>query len=155
MGRVSSRAVSRLSRSSRLCGIHGVFWVGRIFSCFFSSIFFLRTHTACCKYEAAYCPIYLLLVMRSFFAFREKIPLHNEERPRERSDRGRFFPIGKKASSYRGAYRVPLFICPFVCKPGIYGTGRVWANAWDVLRRAQSRVGCGRRAAVSFVVCFG
>ena len=33
----------------------------------------------------------------------------NEARPRERSDRGRFLPIGKKASSYRGAYRVPLF----------------------------------------------
>ena len=33
----------------------------------------------------------------------------NEARPRERSDRCRFLPIGQKASSYRGAYRVPLF----------------------------------------------
>ena len=33
----------------------------------------------------------------------------SEARPRERNDRGRFPPIGKKASSYRGAYRVPLF----------------------------------------------
>ena len=33
----------------------------------------------------------------------------NEARPRERSDLGRFMPYGKKASSYRGAYRVPLF----------------------------------------------
>ena len=33
----------------------------------------------------------------------------NEARPRERSDRGRFFPLGKEASSYRGAYRVQLF----------------------------------------------
>ena len=40
-------------------------------------------------------------------------------------------------------------------KPGIYGSGRVWANAWDVFRHAQSRVGRGRRAAVDFVVCFG
>ena len=32
-----------------------------------------------------------------------------EARPRERSDRGRFLPLGKKAYSYRGAYRVPLF----------------------------------------------
>ena len=32
----------------------------------------------------------------------------NEARPRERSDRGRFFPWGKEASSYRGAYRVSL-----------------------------------------------
>ena len=41
-------------------------------------------------------------------------------------------------------------------KPGIYGGSvRVWANAWDVFRRAPSRVGRGRRAAVNFVVCFG
>ena len=33
----------------------------------------------------------------------------NEARPRERSDRGIFLPIGRKATSYRGAYRVPLF----------------------------------------------
>ena len=33
----------------------------------------------------------------------------NEARPRERIDRGRFLPLRKKnASSYRGAYRVPL-----------------------------------------------
>ena len=30
-----------------------------------------------------------------------------------------------------------------------------WANAWNVFRRAPSRVGRGRRAAVNFVVCFG
>ena len=37
--------------------------------------------------------------------------IFDEARARERSDRGpsRFLPIGKKASSYRGAYRVPLF----------------------------------------------
>ena len=40
-------------------------------------------------------------------------------------------------------------------KPGIYGSGRVWANAWDVFRRTPSRGGRGRRAAVDFVVCFG
>ena len=38
---------------------------------------------------------------------------------------------------------------------GIYGSGRVWANAWDVFPRVPSRVGRGRRAAVDFVVCFG
>ena len=32
---------------------------------------------------------------------------------------------------------------------------RVWAAAWDVFRRAPSRVGRGGRAAVDFVVCFG
>ena len=40
-------------------------------------------------------------------------------------------------------------------KPGIYGSGRVWANAWDVFRRAPSRGGRGRRVAVDSVVCFG
>ena len=33
----------------------------------------------------------------------------NEERPRERSGRGRFLHLGIKTASYRGAYRVPLF----------------------------------------------
>ena len=40
-------------------------------------------------------------------------------------------------------------------KPWIYGSERVWANAWDVFRRMLSRVGRGRRAAVDFVACFG
>ena len=40
-------------------------------------------------------------------------------------------------------------------KPGIYGSGRVWANAWDVFPRMPSRVGRGRQGAVDFVVCFG
>ena len=42
----------------------------------------------------------------------------NEVRPRERSDRGSFLPLDKKASSYRGAYSVPLFslsVCLSVC----------------------------------------
>ena len=40
-------------------------------------------------------------------------------------------------------------------KPGIYGSGRVWAIAWDLFRRTPSRGGRGRRAAVDFVLCFG
>ena len=41
-------------------------------------------------------------------------------------------------------------------KPGIYGgSARVWATSWDAFRRAPSRVGRGRCAAVDFVVCFG
>ena len=40
-------------------------------------------------------------------------------------------------------------------KPGIYASGRVWANEWDVFRRILSRGGRGRRAAVDFVVYFG
>ena len=39
-------------------------------------------------------------------------------------------------------------------KLGIYGIGRVWANAWDVCFRAPSRGGRGRWADVGFVVCF-
>ena len=101
----------------------------------------------------------------------------NEARPRERSHRGRLLPLDKKAFSYRGAYRVPLFkesacVCQCMCKircvlliaravrghfhtTGIYGNGRVWGNAWGVFRRAPSQGGRGRRAAVDFVVCFG
>ena len=90
LGTCFSRAVSRWSRSPGCCGFRGVFWVGRIFFVFF----FLRTHTACCKYEAASCLIYL--------------STSNEARPRERSDRCRFLPL-KTTSSYLGAYRVPLF----------------------------------------------
>ena len=40
-------------------------------------------------------------------------------------------------------------------EPGIYGIGRVWANAWDVFYRMSSRVARGGGAAVDFVVCFG
>ena len=44
----------------------------------------------------------------------------NEARARERNDRGCFLPLGKKNSSYRGVYRVPLFnlsvgVCECVC----------------------------------------
>ena len=35
-------------------------------------------------------------------------------------------------------------------KSGIYGSGRVWANAWDVFRRETSRGGRGRRAVADF-----
>ena len=48
----------------------------------FSVIFFLRTHTAYCTYEAASCLIYL--------------STSNEARPREQSDRGRFCLQEKK-----------------------------------------------------------
>ena len=37
-------------------------------------------------------------------------------------------------------------------KSGIYGSGRVWANAWNVFRRSPPRSGRGRRAAVDLVV---
>ena len=54
----------------------------------------------------------------------------------------------------RGFYSLrDLFEADFH-KPGIYGSGRVWANAWDFFRRTPCRGGRGRRAAVYFVVRF-
>ena len=40
-------------------------------------------------------------------------------------------------------------------KLGIYGSGSVWANAWIVFCRMQSRVERGRRAGVDFAVGYG
>ena len=40
-------------------------------------------------------------------------------------------------------------------KPGVYGSGQVWANAWDVFRRKPCRGGRGRRDAVDDVMCSG
>ena len=69
-----------------------------------------------------------------------------KNRPRERSDRGRFCHRQlRELYSYEADFH----------KPGIYGSRRVWVNARDVLRRAPSRGGRGRRAAVDIVVCFG
>ena len=71
-------------------------------------------------------------------------------------------------------YLITLSVCVSVCmcnirrfywsrelyeadfhKLGIYGSGRVWANAWGVFHRAPSRGGRGHRVAVDFAVCFG
>ena len=60
MGRVSSHAVSRWSRSLGCCGFRGVFRVRRDFV--FVGGEFLRTHSACCKREAAlpHLPLFFL-----------------------------------------------------------------------------------------------
>ena len=52
-------AVSRWSRWPGCCGFRGVLWVRQDFRVF-CKFFFLRTHTACCKYEAAlpHLPLY-------------------------------------------------------------------------------------------------
>ena len=53
------------ARRLEVVAVAGLMWVswcvfgGVDFSCFFSTCFFLRTHTACCKYQAASCLIYL------------------------------------------------------------------------------------------------
>ena len=86
-------------------------------------------------------------------------------------------PIRQKKPLHTGMrtglrYLISLSVCLCMCnirrfywlrelyetdchKLGIYGSGRVWANAWDVFRRTPSRGGHSRRAAVDFVVCFG
>ena len=72
---------------------------------FFPTFFLLRTHTACCKYAAASCLIYL--------------STSNEARPRERSDRGRPLPLRQKKPLHTGVrkgchYLVCLSVCPSV-----------------------------------------
>ena len=62
-----TRVTSFLACRLELDAVAGLLWLswcvlgeGADFSVFFSSIFFfLRTHTACCKHEAASCLIYL------------------------------------------------------------------------------------------------
>ena len=76
-----------------------------------------------------------------FSLFSELFAVKN--RPRVRSDRGRLCH-----RKLRELYEADFY------KPGIYGSGRVWANAWDVSRRAPSRGGRSCRAAVDIVVCF-
>ena len=82
---VFCRAPSRVGRGRRAAVDFVVCfgWGGYFFVFFRFYLFvFLRTHTACCKYEAASCLIYL--------------STSNEASPRERSDRGRFLHLGKK-----------------------------------------------------------
>ena len=68
----------------------------------------------------------------------------SENRPREQSVRRRFCH-----RQLRELYEADFH------KPRIDGSGRVWANAWDVFPRMPVSVGHGRRAAVDLVVCFG
>ena len=86
------------------------------------------------------------------------VPLpSNEARPRERSDRGRFLPSGKKASSYRGAYRVPVFnlsVCVSVCV-----TFAVLTDCESCTRTIFKNPGsmeageCGRTRGTCFITC--
>ena len=85
-----TRGTCFLACRLELDAVAGLLWIswcvlgGADFSVFFFfDFFFLRTHTACCKYEAASCLIYL--------------STSNEARPRERSDRGRFLPLGQES----------------------------------------------------------
>ena len=78
-----------------VAGLLWIYFVVCFFSVWWDFVIFLfsllRTHTVYCKYSTRQpCLMYL--------------STSNEARPKERSDRGRFLPIGKKTSSYRGAY---------------------------------------------------
>ena len=106
-----TRGTCFLACRLELDAVVGLLWISGCvprladYSVFFVfDLFFLRTHTGWCMYEATSCLLY--------------VSTGTEARPKERSDRGRFVPIGKKDSSYRGVYRVPLFnwsVCPSVC----------------------------------------
>ena len=124
---------------------------------FVSFVFFLRTHTACCRYEV---PLPHLPLYQYRGAYR--VPLMNLS-----------VCLAVRLSV---CLSVCLSFCLSVClcmcnvrrfywlrelyeadfhKPGIYRSRRVWANAWDVFRRTPSRGGRGRRVAVNYsVVCF-
>ena len=128
-------------------------WDG-FYTVFIFDYVFLRTQKACCKYEVTLPNISLVVMRPFFFSFRQKTL---------------FIP-----ACVQGV--IPVLVCLCVCQcvcnirrfylfrelyeadfhlPGIYGSGRVWANAWDVFPRMPSQVGRGRRAAADFVVCFG
>ena len=85
-----------------LDAVAGLLWIswcvlgGADFSAFFSPRFFFFFE--CTRPAASMRPPFLIYLSTS-----------NEARPRERSGLGLFLPIGKKASSYRGVHRVPLF----------------------------------------------
>ena len=100
--RVSLHAVSRWSRSPGCCGYISwcVFLVSGGISFFFRFLYFERTRPTASTRQP--CLMYL--------------STGNEARSGKRGDRGRFLPLGKKASSYRGAYRVPLLlVCVYMC----------------------------------------
>ena len=120
-----------------------MFWVGRIFSSFFQFLFFVeRTRPA-----TGMRPPYFIFLSAS-----------NEATPKKRSDRGRSLPKGKKASSYRGAYRVPIInslsVCLCVQHPSFLLIARAERGrspqTRDLWKRASmgSRVGRGSSHAV-------
>ena len=87
---------------------------GADFSVFFFSRFFFRfffpfERTLRAASTRPPCLIYLSTSNFGIGPTKPRGLLHAYIIIRDRSDRGRFLPIGKKASSYRGAYRVPLF----------------------------------------------
>ena len=64
-------------------------------------------------------------------------------------------PVGVCTYNIRRFYRLRELYEADFHKPGVYGSGRVWANERDVFHCTFSRGGRGHRAAVDFVGCFG
>ena len=118
-----------------------------------------------------------LLQVRSFFLLTYRSNW-DEARPRERLGRDCFLPIGQSSLFIPGCIRiwshglVNLSVRLCMCNlrglhslrerfetefhtPGIYGSGRVWVNAWDVFRHTPNRCCRGCRAAVDSLVCLG
>ena len=90
-----TREMRFVARRLEVVAVTGLLWISRcvLGGAGFFRIYFERTRLAAIMRPP--CLIYL--------------STNNEATPRERSDRRRCLLISKKASSYRGAYRVPLF----------------------------------------------
>ena len=96
-----------------------------------------------------------LFIMRPFFVVRAKKPLHTGVCTRCHC----WISLSVRLSvcvcqCVRGFYWLRELYEANFHKPGIYGSGRVWANPWDVVFRALSRGGHGHWPVVGFVVCF-
>ena len=138
-------------------------WVRRDFEFTFSFFPFERTR------PPANMDFFFSLIYRSNW---------DEAGPRERLGRNCFLPIGQSSVFIPGCIRiwshglVNLSVRLCMCNlrglhslrerfetefhtPGIYGSGRVWVNAWDVFRHTPYRCCRGCRAAVDLLVCLG
>ena len=62
----------------------------------------------------------------------------------------RFVCLSQSMCNIRGSYRLRELYAADFHKPGIYGGGRVWPNAWDVFRRTSSQGGRGRQGSCGF-----
>ena len=96
-----------------------------------------------------------MLIMRPFFAFRAK-PLHNEARPRKRSDRGRFLPYAKMPLHTGVRTGCHYLICLSVCVC-VYVTFVVFTDCesctWSISTNSGSMEAgeCGRARGACFI----
>ena len=136
VGRVSSHAVSRWSRSLGCCGFRGVLWVRRDFVIFTPDFFFFeRTRPA-----ASMRPLCLIYLSTSTGV---RTGCH-------------YLIMSLSVCCVTFVVFTDCQSCsrPISTNPGSMEAGEYGHNAY-VFRRTPSRGGRGRRAAVDFVVCFG